>query len=1523
MANIQRNFLAGRMNKTTDKRLVGNGEYIDALNIRLGSTEKSEVGTIQNSKGNTKLTTLRYAGHPLSSQATCIGAYEDGANETLYWLIHDPANIYSPTLKVDLICSYDTKAGNTLTYHVISVNDGGGVITTLNFNPKYLFTGIDLIGNLLFFTNNYNAPRKINITRTYGVPVAGVDGFSAESILVIRKPPIESPRISLLTTSNQNNYLENRFISFAYRYLYEDNEYSATSQFSDIAFNPSVFDFNSSNYLNNGMLNIANAVEVTYNTGGPLVIGIDLLFKEANSNVIKVIKKLSKKNLGFIDNNYQTYTFDNSEIYTILPESEILRLYDNVPRFAKAQTIMGNRLIYGNYIDGYDLIDNSGQPIKLEYTTDLVTEDVQIFNLPDTSSDGAYSINGSRIIPQSVINVDLTGVPLVAGGFIFININFAHQSYSGTAPLPTDPSTQEYNVNFAYTLIKSYASVNELATSDEFISYVGNIADTYIIADSCNGLRFTDAVNCIIADTFGISPNAFHKTESGITAIQQPIRIISSTTSNIIGLQLIAMQYTNTDTFQTIYEYYKATLVTATYQLLGNSKSLHSNRGYEVGIVYMDDFNRSSTALLSPNSTEYVPCSSSQYTNSIKVTIPPTQHPPYWATRYKFVIKPDEEGYNTIYSNIFFTDPNTNSVYFLLEGENATKIENGDELIVKADVDGPTTNCVYTTVLEKNSQAAGFLEIPTVLDPTKNVFVPSGVYMKINANNFNTSRPENAIVAPGVLGYSVCNGTPVTIYPMNLKISSTLYEDYTVPSGSVIKMNIEFYRMGSGDGSHKCDRRIYTLNKTFISLGSYDNMYDWFNGENIEASLKLGDWETGDGAPRPSNIYNSVISESATDVNCAIIGTNMFGVNSYGFHRNTVSKKLVFWMHSGTPTCTGYARASRRESKVNASFEVVRANTLIVFETRPQDALPDIFFEGSQSQAIVDGNHQGNIQNQNIASDIPAIIDTGLFNCFTFGNGVESYKILDSIVGRSFNLGERVTATSAQDFKEADRFAGLTYSGVYNAENNVNKLNEFNLGLANFKNLEVSFGSVEILHARQTDILTLQEDRISYVLTGKNLLSDASGGGALTSIPEVLGTQITRIEEFGISHNPESFIAYGYDKYFTDAKRGVVIQLKGGDTGQEQLNVISEMGMRTWFRDLFMDSFNTQKLGGYDPYMNEYVLSSNNIQIPSTVICADCGVNKTFYTIEAGNDFTFCTNFGSSIGAVDVVYEIDSVTQFVNIQVRYNGNLYETGNITTSGTLTFEKSAIEVQTAEITIISTLGNASVSMIEKCPDALDMTVVQICLTSNADAGQFIHNEYRYFEGPYTSPLQSTLVTFSTAPVNPVVSQYSAITGNQGTGAFPANFSNVRLLCNKIGFDDFVFDDMSDNFKYVRSNTLYGNNTTDINTLLSIATNAEPIIISGAPSTYYADFIMPTGNDKYLYLIYDYRGSNLIDLCYSEETKFDACCGCGVNEIEACFSAASEELACCSCIATPAYEMNLCMSEVSCNNACIDCL
>jgi len=462
MAKVSRNFIAGRMNKVVDQRMLPESEYVDAMNIRMGSTEMSEIGVIENTKGNLRLAPLSFIdGTPLSTDAKCIGSIDDSANDTLYWLVHDPNFQYAPTHKLDLIVSYNVFT-NILEYHVISINDGDDVNTTLNFNSAYLITGINIIGNLLFFTDDYNPPRFINIDKNYPNPIARIDQFTAEEFLVIKKPPIESPEVTPIITTGQENYLDTRFISFAYRYKYADGEYSATSQWSQVSFIPNTFEFSLNSMLNEGMTNRCNSAIIKYNSGGPLVVGIDLLFKQANNNIIKVIERLDKKELGYVNNFEYTYQFTNSKIFTILPDSELLRLYDNVPLLAKAQTIMGNRLMYGNYVEGYDLLDEYGAPIKFEYTTSLVSTPIGTTNISDGLTSGNYSINGAVTIANASVTFDLAGQDLISGSAINLDVVISHSQFSGQTPFPTE-ETGSVRLNFAFFLSTNYTSATSMS----------------------------------------------------------------------------------------------------------------------------------------------------------------------------------------------------------------------------------------------------------------------------------------------------------------------------------------------------------------------------------------------------------------------------------------------------------------------------------------------------------------------------------------------------------------------------------------------------------------------------------------------------------------------------------------------------------------------------------------------------------------------------------------------------------------------------------------------------------------------------------------------------------------------------------------------------------------------------------------------------------------------------------------------------------------------------------------------------
>ena len=1207
-----------------------------------------------------------------------------------------------------------------------------------------------------------------------------IDNFSAESILVIKKPPVSAPTIVPFITASQNDFLEERFLCFAYRYEYQNGEFSAVSQFSDPAFLSKPFFFSYNSYLNEGMINSANAVSITYNTGGPLVTGIELLFKEMNDPTIKVIERIDKASFGYANDDIQVYVFDNQKIFTVLPEYEILRLYDNVPRTAKSQALMGNRLIYGNYVEGYDLRDRFNNPVNFSFESDLKSSDVGLDTVPDSTEQGNYNISGTLIfVDDSRFVIDLSeynnAESLISGAVISFQFRFQHNSFvklgGGSNPTATTTST---DLLFSYVLPQNFGSIYALATSSDFQARVGTSAIIKTVPNSCDGTTLTDQFNCVIPNSL----DGFVKTASGNNALDQPISVIvDANNTSTIGFQLLAMKFLDPALpAETLFEYYTILSGSATYRKINNAFSLHSNRGYEVGMVYMDEFNRSSTALVSPLNTVHIPCGNSPFVNSIQVTIPggsgvgstsvvPPQIAPWWATKYKFVIKPSKSTYETIYANEFYNDPVDNYVFFLLEGENANKVEAGDRLIVKRDSQGPRGNCTYATVLEKETQLADFLTIEDPLnpgqDPQENIPIQSGVYMKISPNNFtisNNQTPGGDVFQPGPFTTrgNLSGGNPdsyaLNAYPVNITnptgSGATSYVDVTIPAGSSSVMNFRFARNRAGTTGKACNSREYVLEIENRAQADYDNFKEYWDSQNLGDLVDTGVFTStdasGDEQQLPFiNTYLSTLITQARDPLKSDFST-ITNNNFWQFFRNSATNQLFLCMVGGPGCREGFFYSGGSRFHIEVDIVVDRSDGTIVFETIPTEALPDVWYENDLSFSIdANGQHTGNVQNQKIAfqnttgtTPKDAIIDTGFYDCIAFGNGVESYKIRDSINGKALTYGNRVTTTSAQIFREADRFADLTYSGIFNDESNVNRLNEFNLGLLNFKPLEDSYGPIEKLDGRRTDVLVLQEDKISYVLVGKDLLSDASGGGALTSVPQVLGTQIARAEAYGISNNPESYASYGADKFFTDSKRGAVIQLRGSSAQNDQLKVISQFGMRGWFRDFFINTIGNQKLGGFDPYMNEFVLASNGQSSSEFTSCLACGVSENV-TVNPGRQTIYCVNVGQEIGSVIIDYIIpnaleDNIITEVNtpagslqvmeteagvspitteetntgvgytIKAYYNGVEYSTGLVFISGTLTIIKNIVDV--SQVTLIVTTSSTvadSIQITTQCP------------------------------------------------------------------------------------------------------------------------------------------------------------------------------------------------------------------------------
>ena len=125
----------------------------------------------------------------------------------------------------------------------------------LNFSKNHLITGINVIEDLLFWTDNYNQPRKININKAINDPTYydSEDKISVAKIAPYAAPLVhEHQNLQVVTTANtlkadanvNSDYLKENFVRFSYRYKYEDNEYSLIAPFTQVVFEP----------LNNGCI---------------------------------------------------------------------------------------------------------------------------------------------------------------------------------------------------------------------------------------------------------------------------------------------------------------------------------------------------------------------------------------------------------------------------------------------------------------------------------------------------------------------------------------------------------------------------------------------------------------------------------------------------------------------------------------------------------------------------------------------------------------------------------------------------------------------------------------------------------------------------------------------------------------------------------------------------------------------------------------------------------------------------------------------------------------------------------------------------------------------------------------------------------------------------------------------------------------------------------------------------------------------------------------------------------------------
>ncbi len=352
-----------------------------------------------------------------------IGAKEDEANNRMFVFItnfsddsFDNLSLTPTTDTFNFICVYDF---NLNTPYILAKGK------FLNFSKLNPIIGINVIENHLFWTDNRNQPRKLNIDFAINNPNY-YDNYE-HNISVAKLAPIDpipmvytfnasgepatagttyshttmvdatSSTLPDETTSNpfydsnyscDEEYTKERFLSFAYRYKYDDNEYSLISPFTQTCFIPHQDGFfiktvDGSDTTKDDTVRAWKSTEVEFMTnkvnkmwlpiplpfptssGGAVsdwstvkdvlhIKEVDIIVKESDGISFKKLETIDIETIQNTQGSVTTpylYLYTGDKPYNVLPTFEYTRVSDITPLRAVSQEVVGNRIVYGNYID--------------------------------------------------------------------------------------------------------------------------------------------------------------------------------------------------------------------------------------------------------------------------------------------------------------------------------------------------------------------------------------------------------------------------------------------------------------------------------------------------------------------------------------------------------------------------------------------------------------------------------------------------------------------------------------------------------------------------------------------------------------------------------------------------------------------------------------------------------------------------------------------------------------------------------------------------------------------------------------------------------------------------------------------------------------------------------------------------------------------------------------------------------------------------------------------------------------------
>ena len=373
------------LNKDEDERLVKPVEMTDAINVRVSHETDGTQGIIKNVKGNTAVAAKTTADTiPSSGTNRVIGSIGSDAGRCIYFFLFNTNGSHG-------IYKYSTVSD---TYEKVYQS------SVLGFSGDS-FLKADLVfdkngDHLLYFTDDINEPRKINASKAlaggYNANINSATASIADKYLTTCKQPPQTPitfRFQSIDGLTQNHLKENIF-QFAYQYVYDDGEVSALSVYSRLALSATHFAYNAPQRIASTTRD--NQIQLTVaNSDGP-VEKIRVFARKNNESTFFRIEEID----NIVGTGTQTIDFRNDEVSPLLSAEESNKMFDAVPRQARAQTFSNNRLVFGNYLEGFDNledIDVYSYPVYSQEDEGLAV-DAQFQHTPLDLSIGATSITG-------------------------------------------------------------------------------------------------------------------------------------------------------------------------------------------------------------------------------------------------------------------------------------------------------------------------------------------------------------------------------------------------------------------------------------------------------------------------------------------------------------------------------------------------------------------------------------------------------------------------------------------------------------------------------------------------------------------------------------------------------------------------------------------------------------------------------------------------------------------------------------------------------------------------------------------------------------------------------------------------------------------------------------------------------------------------------------------------------------------------------------------------------------------------